>query len=212
MPLELADMSTAKREHGRRLGRAFYEQPTLDVAQQLLGTFVVHDSVDGRTVGRIVETEAYLGSADPASHAFRGQTARNASMFGEPGHAYIYFIYGMHYCLNVVTAPRSVAEAVLLRALEPIEGLELMRARRGCSRDCDLSNGPGKLVQAIGITREQDGADLVRGPLGIWDRASFDANLLALDIVTSVRVGITQAAELPLRFYVRGNPHVSKRG
>jgi DNA-3-methyladenine glycosylase len=196
-----------------RLRRSFFEQETTVLARALLGTFLVHRSPEGRTVGRIVETEAYLGSADPASHAYRGRTARNAVMFGEPGHLYVYFIYGVHWCCNVVSAPVGTGEAVLLRALEPIAGLERMRARRGFDRPRDLCSGPGKLVQAMGLGPGHDGIDLVRGPIGVWGRASFRAPAGAQwnePIVTTTRVGIRRAAELPLRFYLGGNPNVSR--
>jgi DNA-3-methyladenine glycosylase len=175
--------------------------------------FLVHEAPDGRTIGRIVETEAYLGTADPASHGYRGKTARNAVMFGPPGHGYVYFIYGMHHCFNVVTAPPETAEAVLVRALEPVEGLELMRARRGTESDRALCSGPGKLVQAMGIGPQHDGVDLVRGPVGIWSRASFPSRRTIDDgdIAATPRVGITKAADLPLRFYVPASEHVSRR-
>jgi len=204
----------ARRRRGRRLGRAFYAEDTVAVARALLGTFLVHRSPEGTTVGRIVETEAYLGRLDPASHAHKGETARNRAMFGPPGHVYVYFIYGVHWCCNVVTAPAGVGEAVLLRALEPVEGLEVMSARRRTEVERNLCSGPGKLVQAMGITREHDGADLVRGPLGIWDRASWSpppGSSWDEAVATSARVGITKAADLPLRFLLRGNPHVSGR-
>ena len=204
----------ARRRRGRRLARDFYAQETVAVARALLGTFLVHRSREGTTVGRIVETEAYLGRLDPASHAHKGETARNRSMFGPPGHVYVYFIYGVHWCCNVVTAPAGVGEAVLLRALEPVEGIEVMAARRRTEVERNLCSGPGKLVQAMGITREHDGADLVRGPLGIWDRAGWSpppGRAWDEEIATSARVGITKAADLPLRFLLRGNPHVSAR-
>jgi DNA-3-methyladenine glycosylase len=201
-------------ERALRLERAFYERSTVKVARDLLGKLLVHDSDDGRTVGRIVETEAYLGAADAASHSFSGRTQRNAVMFGPPGHAYVYFIYGVHYCFNVVTQREGIAEAVLVRALEPIEGLDLMRARRGAGRsDRELCNGPGKLAQAMGIARGQNGIDLIRGAIGIYEPAT-DVRMRARRspaIVATTRVGITRAAELPLRFYWRDHPHVSKR-
>jgi DNA-3-methyladenine glycosylase len=201
-------------ERAARLSREFYAQPTVRVARALLGKWLVHESSEGRTVGRIVETEAYLGAKDPASHAFKGRSARNASMFGPPGHAYVYFIYGMHHCFNVVTRPAGTGEAVLVRALEPIEGLELMRERRGAGRsDRELCNGPGKLVQAMGMSRAHDGVDLVRGALGIYaaTRAKRGSMLRPSEIATSARIGITRSADLPLRFHVRGNAYVSKR-
>jgi DNA-3-methyladenine glycosylase len=193
---------------GRRIPRAFFLRPTPVVARDLLGRVLVHDSPEGRTAGIIVETEAYLRN-DPASHSFRGQTARNASMFGPPGRAYVYLIYGVHHCLNVVTADAGVGEAVLLRALEPIEGLDLMRTRRGDVADRDLCNGPGKLVQALGIERAHDGLDFARGPIGL--RESRLASPPRARVARDVRVGITNGMDLPLRFYLRECPFVSRR-
>ena len=189
----------------KRLPRSFYSRPTISVARKLLGQLLVHETPDGRAAGIIVETEAYLRD-DPAAHSFRGCTPRTATMFGPPGHVYVYFIYGMHHCMNVVTAPVGTGEAVLLRALQPVEGLDLMRARRGSVADRDLCNGPGKLVQALGLSRAHDGADLLRGPLGIF--AARDA--ASRRIVCTPRVGITKAADRPLRFYLRENPFVSR--
>lgn len=206
-------MSGASADRGR-LRRAFFEEETTALAQALLGTFLVHRSPQGTTVGRIVETEAYLGSLDPASHAYRGRTARNAAMFDAPGHLYVYFVYGVHWCCNVVSAPEGVGEAVLLRALEPVLGLERMRARRGFERPRDLCSGPGKTAQAMGLGPQHDGVDLTRGPLGIWGRGRFRAPPGASwnePIVTTTRVGLRRAAELPLRYYLAGNPHVSRR-
>jgi DNA-3-methyladenine glycosylase len=154
--------------------------------------------------GRIVETEAYLAEGDPASHSFRGQTTRNRSMFARPGTAYVYLIYGMHHCLNVVSAAEGRGEAVLVRAVEPLEGLEVMRARRGGVRDRDLCRGPGRLAQAFGLTREHDGLDLCRGELGLWSGRGE-----ALEVRATPRVGIRLAAELPLRFVAAGSPWVS---
>jgi DNA-3-methyladenine glycosylase len=201
-------------ERARRLERSFYERTTIAVARALLGKLLVHESAEGRTAGRIVETEAYLGTRDPASHAYSGPTERNAAMFGPPGHAYVYFIYGVHFCFNVVTRPKGIGEAVLVRALEPIEGCELMRSRRGArSADRDLCSGPGKLAQAMGISREQNGLDLVRSALGIyaWRAGPETPITRSRDIVIARRVGLSRAAEMPLRFYLRDNPHVSKR-
>jgi len=197
----------------RPLPRAFYERSTRTVARALLGTFLVHEGSGGHAVGRIVETEAYLGAQDPAAHTYGGETARNRTMFGPPGHLYVYFIYGVHHCCNVVTRPSGVGEAVLIRALEPVEGLEGMRARRGTDVERNLCSGPGKLVQALGFGREHDGTDLVRGPVFLADAASLPERFPGrrIDVVETTRVGITKAKELPLRFYERDNPHVSRR-
>jgi DNA-3-methyladenine glycosylase len=193
---------------GRRIPRSFFLRPTPVVARELLGRVLVHDSPEGTTAGVIVETEAYLRD-DPASHSFRGPTPRNASMFGPAGRAYVYLIYGVHHCLNVVTADEGVGEAVLLRALEPIEGLELMRRRRGEVADRDLCNGPGKLVQALGISRSHDGLEFTRGPIGLRDPRLPPSGRIR--VVRDVRVGITNGRDLPLRFYIRESPYVSRR-
>lgn len=194
------------------LPKAFYQRRTVTVARSLLGCVLVHDTPEGRTAGRIVETEAYLARRDPASHTYRGPTPRNAAMFGHPGTAYIYFIYGMYYCFNVVTGPQGVGEAVLIRALEPIEGLALMQKRRGTELARNLCSGPGKLVLALGIKREQNHASLLAGALYIEAPDAFGlARLSARKIVATTRIGITAAAELPLRFYESGNLYVSRK-
>ena len=188
------------------LPQSFYLQDTVTVARQLLGCLLVHEHDGERTSGRIVETEAYLAS-DEASHSFRGPTARNGVMFGPPGVAYVYFIYGAHYCINAVTRPEGLAEAVLIRALEPVEGLALMMARRRSTALRNLCSGPGKLAQALAIGGAQNGATLFAGPLRICaGTPTEDA-----EIVATTRVGITRAADLPLRFYLRDNPFISKR-
>lgn len=189
---------------------SFYNPDTVTVAKALLGACLVHDSPQGRTVGRIVETEAYLFDGDPACHAHRGKTKRNAAMFGPPGHAYIYFVYGMYYCFNVVTAPEGVGEAVLVRALEPVEGIPLMQERRGTRDLKTLCSGPGKLVLAMGLTKELNGCPLFEGSLTIWSRSSFAAARTRVEIVAARRIGITKAADLPLRFCVKGSPFVSR--
>jgi DNA-3-methyladenine glycosylase len=158
-------------------------------------------------VGRIVEVEAYAGAADPASHAFRGRTARNATMFGPPGHLYVYFSYGMHWCCNPVCGDDGEGVAVLLRALEPLAGLDEMRAARGAVRDRDLCRGPARLCQALGITRDLDGADLVTGDRGVL--IADDGTPPPADPGVGPRVGITRAADVPWRFWVPGNPYVS---
>ena len=179
----------------KRVPRTFFARATEQVARELLGMYLVHETPGGVTAGRIVEVEAYLGRNDAASHSYRGETARNRSMFGPPGHAYVYFIYGVHHCFNVVTGPKGSGEAVLVRALEPALGLETMCARRG--RERDLCRGPGNLTVAMGIGRELDGQDLVRGPLGIW-RGANSAGRTSMRV--GPRIGITKARELPLRF------------
>jgi DNA-3-methyladenine glycosylase len=189
----------------RVLARRFYSRGALEVAPQLLNKLLVRD---GR-VGRIVEVEAYRGSEDPASHAYRGPTARNATMFGAPGHLYVYFTYGMHFCANVVCMPPGVAEAVLLRALAPVAGLEAMRAARpGIDKDAELTSGPAKLCQAMGITRAEDGADLVTAGSGL---AVVDDGVAPPTFpATSGRIGIRHASDLQWRWWVPGDPNVSR--
>ena len=172
----------------------------------MLGKVLIHNSLEGPAAGIIIETEAYIQS-DPACHAYRGITPRNRAMFGPPGHAYIYFTYGMHYCFNVVTASEGVGEAVLIRALEPLEGLDLMRKRRHQSRLIDLCSGPAKLVQAMGIESGMYGHDLTQEPLFIVTGTRAEEQ----EIVVTTRVGISVATDLPLRFYSKGNQYVSKK-
>jgi len=190
-----------------------FKKSTLQVAKDLLGMHLTHHSPEGLAIGRIVETEAYLRE-DPASHSFRGKTPRNAAMFGPPGRAYIYFIYGTHHCFNIVTAPEGKGEAVLIRALEPVTGIELMEERRsGKSGKTiplkELCNGPAKLVVALGIHPGQSHCDLLEGELRLLPRNYFGARG-KISIVEAKRIGIQKAAELPYRFYIRGNPFVSK--
>ena len=185
------------------LPRSFYNRPTVEVARDLLGKILVH----GRTAGRIIETEAYLGSQDEASHAFRGPTPRNRVMFGPPGHAYVYFIYGMYECLNFVCEPAGQAGCVLIRALEPIAGIATMRRRRpSAKRPEDLANGPGKLTLAMGITRKLNGADLTASALQV----RRPPNEPAIEVLTTPRIGITHCADWPLRFVIAGNRFVSR--
>jgi DNA-3-methyladenine glycosylase len=184
----------------------FYRADTVSVARALLGVYLVHDGAGGLTAGKIVETEAYLGRNDPASHAFPGPTPRNQAMFGDPGHAYIYFIYGMYYCVNVVTMPAGTGEAVLLRALEPVAGIALMTARRRGARLERLCDGPAKLVLAMGITPALSGHDFRRPPLMLMSRPGVPT----AEVVTSRRIGISKAADRELRFSLAGNPFVSR--
>ena len=191
-----------------KLTENFYTQDTITVAKALLGTYLVHESKEGITVGRIVETEAYLWG-DPACHAYRRKTKRNATMFGPAGNAYVYQIYGIHYCINVVTAPEGVGEAVLIRALEPINGIDLMQLRRGIEVWKNLCNGPGKLVQAMGISRSMDGISLLGEDIYILSADTLSDKNAKFDMITTTRIGITQGVELPYRFYISGNACVS---
>lgn len=189
------------------LDRAFYRRDPRAVAPDLLNKVLLR--ADGRS-GRIVETEAYCGAADPAAHSWRGRTARNATMFGAPGLLYVYFTYGMHWCCNPVCGEEGEGVAVLLRALAPLYGLDAMRAARpGCRRDRDLCRGPARLCQAMGIDRAQDGLDLVGGAGGF--SIVDDGMPPPATPVATTRVGITRAADEPWRWYVPGEPHVSRR-
>ncbi len=194
---------------GAVLPRSFYAGPSLDVAPRLLNKVLVARDGDGRCrSGRIVEVEAYRGSADPASHAFRGRTARNAAMFGPAGHLYVYFTYGMHWCANVVCAEEGTAEAVLLRALVPLGGVPAMRRARGKGTvpDRDLCRGPARLAEALGITRDDDGTDLVAGRrLSVLDDGVPPPSVPG----RGPRVGLRVAAEVPWRWWVDGDPFVS---
>ena len=191
------------------LTRAFFARSVLTVARDLLGHLLVHESPAGRTVGRIVEVEAYRGADDPASHAYR-LTPRSRIMAGPPGFAYVYFTYGNHYCVNVVADREGKAAAVLLRALEPVEGVTLMARRRGIALrgPADLrliASGPGRLTQAMAITRQHYGVDLTRPPLYIAAGGPERRR-----IATSARIGIRRAADRLWRFYLRDSPYVSR--
>ena len=177
---------------------------TAALARYLVGKILVRDMARGRLAGRIVETEAYV-VGDAAGHAFRGLSRRNRSLFLGRGHAYVYFTYGMHYCLNVSSERPGIGAGVLLRALEPLEGLEAMARRRGTTRLHDLARGPGRLAQAMGVGPKFDGVDLCGdGPLWLGE-----ARLPPFRIGSSVRIGITKETHRPLRFYARVNPFVS---
>jgi DNA-3-methyladenine glycosylase len=190
------------------LPHAFYDRPSVEVARDLLGKTLWRRTEAGLTAGIIVETEAYDGANDPASHAWRGRTQRNAVMFGPPGYAYVYFTYGMHYCINAVTGPVAQASAVLLRAIQPTVGLDIMREQRGAYiPNRDLARGPGRLCQALGITTADGGADLAGDALWI-SKSGASPDLL---IATTPRIGITRAAERPWRFVICDNRYVSGR-
>ena len=191
-----------------RLTRAFFARSCLEVAPELIGMLLIHELEDGtRLSGRIVEVEAYLGDgSDAASHAHRGPTPRNRAMFGAPGHFYVYRSMGLHRCVNVVCEPAGRAAAVLLRAVEPLEGESRMRALRGGRGGRELANGPGKLAQAFAIELAHDGADALRGRL----RIERERGARRRAICAGPRIGITKAADLPYRFFARDSPHVTR--
>ncbi|HEY5904566.1 MAG TPA: DNA-3-methyladenine glycosylase [Actinomycetota bacterium] len=186
--------------------RAFYERPAVEVAPDLLGRTLVRQLPDGeRLAGRIVEAEAYE-PGDPASHGFRGTTARNRAMFGPAGRLYVYFTYGNHWMMNAVTRGPEEASAVLLRAVEPVAGLEAMARARGRDRPVDLCSGPGKLAQALSVDRSHDGVDLVTGT-EVWIERGVPVPGL---VATSSRVGVSVGLERQWRFFVAGDPFVSR--
>jgi DNA-3-methyladenine glycosylase len=192
------------------LPREVLARGAVEVAPTLLGCVLEHETSEGLVAVVLTEVEAYQGEADPASHAYRGRTARNAVMFGPPGHAYVYFTYGMHFCVNLVCQPEGTASAVLLRAGRVIAGVEVAVARRAAGRrvpERDLARGPGRLCKALGITRAQDGADVCdpASPL----RVRWPDQRMKQDISQGPRVGISVAAEVPWRFWLTGDPTVS---
>lgn len=182
------------------LTREFFERPVLEVAPELLGVVVTHSGVSVR----LTEVEAYDGPNDPGSHAYRGPTPRNRTMFGPAGHLYVYFTYGMHFCMNAVTGRAGEGTAVLLRAGEPLEGMELMRSRRGRERVLDLCSGPGRFAQALGVARSENGVDLVRGEALWLERGSRSE-----PIRTGIRVGVRETAR-SWRYWLEGNAFVSR--
>jgi DNA-3-methyladenine glycosylase len=198
--------------HGAPVPEAFYRRDPREVAVDLLNKVLVHhDPEQGPIAGRIVEAEAYLGAGiDPGSHAFRGPTRRNATMFGPPGHLYVYFTYGMHWCSNIVCNPAGGGGAVLMRALAPLDGLEAMWARRPkARRERDLCSGPARLAQALGLTGALDGTDLSAGPVVLLD----DGTPPPAEPGNSVRIGLSagKGDESPWRWWVPGDPNVSGR-
>jgi DNA-3-methyladenine glycosylase len=193
------------------LPRSFYQENTLDVARKLLGKLVLRRIGNCIVGGPIVEVEAYKGKEDAASHAFRGMTQRNAVMFGEPGRAYVYFTYGMYYCLNFVTEPEGQPGAVLIRALEPMFGIPIMMENRKVTSIYDLTSGPGKLTKALGIDLTFNGVDLTnRAKLFVADGLK-EGNGGAFAIERSTRVGVRSAKDKEWRFYVKGSPFLSQR-
>jgi DNA-3-methyladenine glycosylase len=188
--------------------RAWFDRSAAEVAPELLGAFLIHDTPRGRIAGRIVEVEAYLGPEDLAAHSSHGRTPRNEAMFGEPGHLYVYLVYGMHHCANVVCGPDTKPEAVLLRAAEVIEGEDLARLRRGDVPTVRLAAGPGNLASAFDIDRRLNGADLVHGPVRLAPGSAPQA------IERTKRIGVEYAGDWtdrPLRFVITDDPHRSRR-
>ena len=200
------------------LSRSFYLRPTLQVAQELLGKYFIRRSSKNLLIGKIVEVEAYR-SNDPASHSFRGKTNRNSVMFCDGGHLYVYFTYGMHFCANIVTGKEGIGEAVLIRAVEPLVGIEVMKRNRyGSNKSINLqslnhkillnlSNGPAKFCQAFGIARQDNGLDLLDGEISITDGKPIPSKL----IKRSSRIGIQQGIKKNWRFFIAGNPWVSRK-
>ena len=189
---------------------SFFRQDTVELARRLLGTLLVHRTREGVAAGMIVETEAYVGAIDKACHAWQNRSQRTEVMYQDGGYAYMYLIYGMHHCFNVVTGPQGEGNAVLVRALEPVTGIDLMRKRRQTNQLSNLCSGPGKVCQALGITRHENGSDLCdsAGPLRLVRFRSIPAN----GIASSPRINVSyaeEAAAWPWRFYVKDNPYVS---
>jgi DNA-3-methyladenine glycosylase len=198
----------------RPLDRAFFNRDPRRVARELLGKVLIRQAADVCLTARIVEVEAYLGEKDPASHSAAGNTARTSVLFGPPGHAYVYFIYGAHYCLNVSCEPEGLAGGVLFRALEPLSGVAEMARARGLEIQSptdvrNLTNGPGKLSEAFGITRARDnGGDLTSPASSLW---IGEDGYRARGVQTTLRIGITKAADKPWRYLLGGNPFVSRK-
>jgi DNA-3-methyladenine glycosylase len=189
------------------LSRRFFERPVLRVAPDLLGRLVVHRTAEGSVTARLTEVEAYDGPNDPGSHAFRGRSKRNSTMFGPPGHVYVYFTYGMHYCMNLVCGPVGMPTGILLRAAEITAGTDIVRSRRPAAKtDRDLARGPARLVEALGVTSADDGADICDvGPLTIH----YGVPPRPERILTGPRVGLRDAPDFPWRFWIADDPSVS---
>jgi len=189
----------------RKIPGSFYARDTRKVARNLLGKILSCKTSEGIAKGRIVETEAYCGDKDPAAHAYRGKTPRSKIMWGRAGVAYVYFVYGMHHMLNVVTEREGTPGSVFIRALKPIEGIRLMKQRRKTQDAKTLTNSPAKLTQALGITMQDNGVDLESGHLWIEEGRKEK-----FDIVSTGRVGIKAGKKLQLRFYIKGDEHMSR--
>lgn len=205
----MPDSSTpAAARPGRIVPASFYARDTELVAREMLGMTLQCTTPEGTASGIIVETEAYLGEHDAACHAAAGRTRRTAPLYGAPGTSYVYFIYGMYWCFNAVTRPIGLPGAVLVRAIQPVQGIALMRRRRPrVARDVDLTNGPGKLSLALGMDGSMNMLPLQRGPLVIREHTRYDD----ASVEVTPRIGITRAADWPLRWLVRGNAYVSSR-
>jgi len=203
--MEIQSNSPPEIDLGKPLSRDFYDRDTTLVARELLGRMLVHCESAGATAGIIVETEAYL-QGDPGCHAARGCTERNAPMFGPPGTIYVYLIYGMHHCLNIVTQPEGIGEAVLIRAVEPVRGQELMQQRRGCEDTQELTSGPAKLTEAMNIDLRHNFGDITTNPLYISNQPPVDG-----PVATTTRIGLSpdRGAELLLRYCLSNNPYLS---
>ena len=191
------------------INRRFYTRDTLKVAKAILGKVLVRRTPLEVFTGKIVETEAYRGIDDPASHSFRGKTNRNEVMFGKPGITYVYFTYGNHHCLNIVTERTDIPAAVLIRSIEPLKGIETMKRNRSVEKIIDVASGPGKLTKAFQITREDNNIDVTDSSSNI--SIHTPAKEKSFQIVQTTRIGIRLAQEFPWRFYIKENPHVSKR-
>jgi DNA-3-methyladenine glycosylase len=189
------------------LTKEFYIRETPIVARELLGKLIWRNTDKGMMVARIVETEAYLAENDPACHAFYKKTKKNEKMFEEGGISYVYFIYGCYFCLNIVTGQKDRGEAVLIRALEPIDGIKIMKEFRPVEKERELTNGPGKLCKALNINIDDNGIDVIKSKKLFL---SEDINFKDTEIVVTTRIGITKGTELPLRFYLMNNKYVSK--
>jgi DNA-3-methyladenine glycosylase len=196
-----------------RLGRPFFERDALEVAPDLIGCVLVHGSPEGTASVRLVETEAYRGPHDPGSHGYRGMTPRTEVMFGPPGRLYVYLSYGVHWCANIVTGRDGHCQAVLLRAGEPLEGLELMRARRGHLPDRLLASGPGRLAQALGLNKRHNGATLLRGGAIFVVRDEHTDRVQEMDIACTTRIGLATGKGdlLDQRFVLAGSAYASRR-